>query len=177
MQLAAAKVTSAQEELAARAIGRARAVCRSLLGSNVDTADAVQASIEAILKSTGRFRGECSLDTWCERITVRTALRQARRRRRWHLVPVEAAPLEQAPEPPRSEDRLPRPLQAYLDALPESRRHALALRYRLDYSIEEIAEATGQKPDAVKYRLKQALAELRSLIRRDQNLGTGGPRR
>lgn len=177
MQSAAANISSAQHEVAQRALARVRPVCRSLLGAKVDTADAIQASLEAILKSAPRFRGECSLDTWCERIAVRTALRQARLSRRWLFLPVEAAPPEAAPELAGDDERLPRPLQAYLDLLPNQRREVLALRYRLDYSVEEIAQATGQKVNTVKYRLKEALAELRALIRRDQNLGTGGPPR
>ena len=46
----------------------------------------------------------------------------------------------------------------------------LVLRYRLDYSIPDIASSTGLNVNTVKYRLKQALSQLRALVRRDLSL-------
>jgi RNA polymerase sigma-70 factor (ECF subfamily) len=170
MQRAGARDRAAQEEVVLRVMGRTQAVCRSILGGREEHTDAIQAALEAVLKSAPRFRGECSLETWSERIAVRTALRLARRQRLFRLFSTREE--EEALELPvvehdASTDALPRPLQEYLDALPPARREVLVLRYRLDYSIPDIATQTGLNVNTVKYRLKQALQQLRALVRRD----------
>ena len=170
MQRAAQREQAAQEEVVLRVMNRASAVCRSILGARGEHTDAPQMALEAVLKSAPRFRGECALETWSERIAVRTALRLARQKRRFRLFTSredeEAAELP-ALEPEPSCEALPRPLQEYLDALPAARREMLVLRYRLDYSIPDIASSTGLNVNTVKYRLKQALSQLRALVRRD----------
>jgi RNA polymerase sigma-70 factor (ECF subfamily) len=176
MRRAAEREKAAQEEVVLRVMARTTAVCRSILGARGEHTDAAQAALEAVLRSAPRFRGECALETWSERIAVRTALRLARRQRLFRLFATredeEAAELP-AIEPVRGDDALPRPLQEYLDALPAARRELLALRYRLDYSIPDIASSTGLNVNTVKYRLKQALAQLRALVRRDLALRGG----
>ncbi len=173
MSLAAARNPEAQEKIVLRVMNRTRTVCRSLLGGGPDSADAVQSSIEELLKSAPRFRGESSLETWADRISVRVALRSARRQRFWKQVlpwADETAPLVATPDTVKN-DGLPRPIQQYLDELPNDRREVLVLKYLLDYSVEGIAEALKLSPNTVKYRLKQALAQVRALIRRDVAVG------
>jgi len=173
MSLAATRNPEAQEKVVLRVMNRTRTVCRSLLGSGADSADAVQSSIEEILKSAPRFRGESSLETWADRIAVRVALRSGKRQRFWKQVlpwADETAPAPTAADTHQS-DGLPRPIQQYLDELPEDRREVLALKYMLDYSVEGIAETLKLSPNTVKYRLKQALAQMRALIRRDIAVG------
>jgi RNA polymerase sigma factor (sigma-70 family) len=57
-----------------------------------------------------------------------------------------------------------------LRQLPEPQRVAVVLRYGLDYSVNEIAQATETSPNTVKYRLKEALAKMRRLVHRDRAL-------
>jgi RNA polymerase sigma factor (sigma-70 family) len=178
MQLAAARNPEAQEKVVLRVMTRTRTVCRSLLGPSADSADAVQSSIEEILKSAPRFRGESSLETWADRISVRVALRSGKRQKFWKQVlpwADDTAPPEPAPARQQS-DGLPRPVQQYLDELPEDRREVLVLKYLLDYSVEGIAETLRLSPNTVKYRLKQALAQMRALIRREAAVGTARDR-
>jgi RNA polymerase sigma-70 factor (ECF subfamily) len=173
MQLAAACNPEAQEKVVLRVMSRTRTVCRSLLGPGADSADAVQSSIEEILKSASRFRGEASLETWADRISVRVALRSGRRQKFWRQVlpwADETAPAEMTASTGQDEG-LARSVQQYLDELPDDRREVLVLKYLLDYSVEGIAEALKLSPNTVKYRLKQALAQMRALIRRDVALG------
>lgn len=168
MQLVAAGDRSAQTQVAQRLMPKAEILSRLLLGKHADTFDAVQAGMEAVLKSARHFRGESSLETWAQRVFVRTTLRGARKRLFWRRVlpwsDEVLAPAENAPSPQHG---LARPLAAYMDALPESRREVLVLRYALELSVSEIAEELGVGRDTVKYRLKQALSEVRALIRRD----------
>jgi RNA polymerase sigma-70 factor (ECF subfamily) len=147
MQRAADGDRGAQEQVVLRVMGRTSAVCRSILGGREEHTDAMQAALEAVLRSTPRFRGECALETWSERIAVRTALRVARRQRSFRLFASreeeEAVELS-LPEPEDGGEALARPLQEYLDALPAARRELLVLRYRLDYSVPDIASSTGR---------------------------------
>jgi RNA polymerase sigma factor (sigma-70 family) len=79
-----------------------------------------------------------------------------------------------ATEPASSRnDQIPRSISVYLNELPEPQRVAIVLRYGLDFSIEDIAEATESAPNTVKYRLKEALAKLRRLIRQDLSIRRG----
>ena len=125
-----------------------------------------------MLRSAGNVRGESSLETWADRITVRVALRAAKRRGR------EGVDIDDVPEPMTTPEEspsevLPRPLLEYLDRLTPARREVLTLRYMLDYSVVEISEALSAPRDTIKYRLKQALSELRGHVRRDQLLKRG----
>lgn len=166
VQAAARGDTTAQRELLQRALPVARRTARYLLGRSQDVDDAVQATLVAILSSAARFQGCSSLATWVTRIATRTTLRLAQKQR--GLVPTEA--LEGLAAPERAVGRTeetPRKVWDYLERLPAPQRVALVLRYTLDYSVEDIAEATESPPDTVKYRLKEALAKVRRLVRQD----------
>ena len=172
MSLAATGDEAAQSEVVLRVAPRARVICRSLLGHAQDSADAMQSSLEAILRSASRFRGESTLETWADRITVRTALRAARRRRFWRMaVPWHEVTNDLSHDPEIGfSDALPRRIQDYLKELPDNRREVLVLKYVLGYSVDEIAEATKLSRNTIKYRLKTALSEMRALMRRELSI-------
>lgn len=137
-----------------------------LIRSSSELEDAVQSSLLAILEGASRFRGQSSLSTWARRITIRTTLRQADRRRR--LAPVADMESRLRSVMPAGEHALlSEELQEYLDQLPKEQRIALLLRYALDYRVEEIAEVTEVSKNTAKYRLKGALAKMRRFVRRD----------
>ena len=158
--------TSAQCELWRQALPVARRTARCLLGRSQDLDDAIQASLLAVLRSAPRFHGRSSLNTWVTRITTRTTLRLVQKQR--GLVPLEAVEVVYTPESVTARgEELPRKVWEYLEQLPELQRQAIVLRHGLDYSVGDIAEATESSPNTVKYRLKEALAKMRRLVRRD----------
>lgn len=172
MELVAAEDPRAQSTLVHRLLGRVQRATRALLRERADAEDAAQVALLEVLRSAGSFRGEGSIESWSDRIVVRTALRLARRRVTSH------GRIDDRAEPDRiagdaeadaslSRADLPRDLQEYLRALPEARREALVLRHVLGYSIAEVAELTGVSPNTVKDRLLAAREELRKMIRRD----------
>jgi RNA polymerase sigma-70 factor (ECF subfamily) len=166
VQSAAGGDAKAQRELLHRALPVARRTARYLLRRSQDVDDAVQATLLAVLNSAARFRGCSSLATWVGRIATRTTLRLAQKQRA--LVPT--GELEKLPAPERSEyeaEETPRTVWEYVECLPELQRVAIVLRYKLDYSVDDIAEATESPPDTVKYRLKEALTKIRRLVRQD----------
>jgi RNA polymerase sigma-70 factor (ECF subfamily) len=120
----------------------------------------------AVLRNAPRFRGHSSLATWVTRIATRVTLRIVKKQRA--LVPVENAESIPAVSPiENSADELPRPVLEYLDRLPDPQRVALVLRYGLDHSVDEIAEATKASRNTVKYRLKTGVATMQRLVRQD----------
>ncbi len=159
--------TNAQRELLRPAIPVVRRTARQLLGRSQDLDDAVQASLLEVLSSVPRFEGRSSWAVWVTRITVRTTLRLVKKQR--SLVPTETIEdMPQARQAGAGSEAVPRTVTEYLQQLPEPQRAAMVLRYALDYSVNEIAQATETSPNTVKYRLKEALARMRRLVHRDR---------
>lgn len=169
MARVARKDPVAQRLLVERVGGRVFNVSRMLCGVAADAEDAAQLSLMEILKSAESFRVAQSLEAWADRITVRTTLRARRRERerrgllaRW-LSPgflpwggPGAAPARDAGG-----------VERFLDQLDPERRRAFVLHHALDYTVDEIAEATGAPPGTVKDRLVMARRTLRRFIERD----------
>lgn len=181
VSLAADGNTAAQEHLVALVRRRVRTIALAVLGHPEDAEDATQNALLEILRSASSYRGG-SLTAWADRIAVRTAARQARKRRvraAREISAIEEALGSIAPGMP-AEHSIPRPLLEYLGELPETRRTVLVLRHVLEYSIAEIAEITESSPNTVKDRLLTARAQIRRAVRREINLnssGTGGRER
>lgn len=169
MARVARKDPVAQRLLVERLGARVFNVSRLLCAVAADAEDATQLSLMEILKSAESFRVAQSLEAWADRITVRTALRAKRRERerrglleRWlspGLFPWGAS----GSAPARDAFGVER----FLDQLDPERRRAFVLHHALDYTVDEIAEATGAPPGTVKDRLVMARRTLRRFIERD----------
>lgn len=168
----AATDPAARDALARRLRPRVQRLATSLLRGAHDAEDATQLALLEIVRAAPTFRGESSLETWADRIAVRTAIRVARTRR---LATVRDAfePDELPAAPPTNEavESIPRSILAYLAELPEARRTVLVLRHAMGYSVQEIADHTGVSPNTVKDRLLAARDEVRRMIRRDLAVG------
>ncbi len=178
VSLAAEGDLAAQEHLVALLRRRVRTIALAVLGHPEDADDATQNALLEILRSTSNYRGG-SLTAWADRIAVRTAARQARKRRVRAAKEIEMVEGTLASTAPRAplEHSIPRPLLEYLAELPETRRTVLVLRHVLEYSIAEIAEMTESSPNTVKDRLLAARAQIRKTVRREVALNsdpTGG---
>lgn len=161
----------AQRQLADRLVERVRTTVALLVPGDRDADDMVQVSLMGILKSAGSFRGESSLETWADRITVRTSLRLLRRRRRH-----EPADLgEQAtamtddvrPDQTINRRRIGDHLTRHLHKLPIKQRTAVVLREVYEYSLDEIARMTATSVFTVKGRLRHGRKRLRQAMLRD----------
>ena len=71
----------ARRELAERLLARVRAVVFRIAGVDPDAEDMSQAAIIEVLRSAHTFRGESALETWAERIAIRSAVRRLKQRR------------------------------------------------------------------------------------------------
>jgi RNA polymerase sigma-70 factor (ECF subfamily) len=163
---------AALRRLADLLLDRVALTVRYLAGSDSDADDYVQLAMMEILRSIGSFRGESSLETWAEKIAVRTAMRHLRHRR-WRGRIVELAPAPDGVSGSAGAERrceqasIAGRLTAIVGTLTPERREVVTLRLVLGHSIEEISAITGAKVNTVRDRLAVARRQLRAKIARD----------
>lgn len=179
VQLALCKRVAEGDRAAAEALARqlmpvVRHAARRLTRTTSDAQDAAQVATLEILRSAGHYAARGSLEGWASRIAARCVVRWNAR----HGTPTihehnpDHAPCASAPTP--GSEALARPLEAYLDGLPEPQRIALVLRHSLGHTIPEIAEITGSPVPTVRSRIDKGMTRIRTAIRRDVQLGTKG---
>ena len=170
----------AQRELVARLLDRVRATVHYLVGGGSDAEDLVQLALVEILRSVGSFQGRSRLETWADRVTVRTAMRELRRRRAHEkaLVRDSDEGMAAADRAAEMADRRPQEREALrgqlrgrlavkLQRLSPERRAVVVLRFVHGYSIHEISRLTGAPPNTVRDRLQVGKRVLRGFILKD----------
>ncbi len=171
MMLVAKGNAHARRVVLTRVAARVQRVCMAVLRNAHDADDASQLALLDVLRGAGSWRGEGSLERWCDRLAARRAIRFAQRETRTRRQVDAHADLHTLPAPASDgalEERLPRALQEYLDALSPERREALVLKHALGYSVAEIASELGVAQGTVKDRLVAGRKQLRKMIARDQ---------
>jgi RNA polymerase sigma-70 factor, ECF subfamily len=147
-----------------------RRVVSYLAGREQDVEDLAQMALVEILRSVGSYRGDCPLKYWADRIGVRTALRELRRRRLFFWRRQELGELE-SKESGADEEVDARGLRLRIAALlakvsPE-RRAVLVLHHVEGYDLAEIAAMTGVKLNTVRDRLRRGRKLLRKRVLSD----------
>ena len=167
------------EVLVRRHSGRMLAVARRLLGTEEDSADAVQDAFLAAFRSLDGFKGNSALATWLHRIVVNACLMRRRARSRCrevpidellptfdetghHSHPVRAWKDEALARLTRAEIRAH--VWACIDRLPYLYGEVLVLRHIEELDTEQTAQELGINPGAVKTRLHRARQALRTLL-------------
>jgi RNA polymerase sigma-70 factor, ECF subfamily len=160
----------AQRDFFRRERGRVHTILWRIVGSNVDMEDLVQDAFMEIFRSMPRFRGESSLATWLDRITVRVAYAHLGRRR------ADTVHLSVVPEPvsgdASAEDRAIsretlRRLYAALDQIESKQRIAFVLHVIDGRPLKDVATAMEASLVATKVRVWRARRTLLSLAERD----------
>ncbi len=164
------------EDFARRLLPTVRRVSRGLLRGSDDANDAAQISLMDLLSSASNYGGRGPLEAWAQRIATRSTLRwmnkQKRIRERAQARARETGVREQQVVlQTELLDRLPRPLDEYLDQLTEVQRIAVLLRFAMGHTLPEIAGITDSPIPTVKSRIQKGHQELCRLVRRDLNLG------
>lgn len=152
--------TEAGDVLFERHWPRAWRSAYAILGDRPRADDAAQRAIERAIRSLDGFRTGGSFGAWLNRIAVNQAIDVLRRERRDDPLPdtlvVSGDPYGEILERDA--------LMAAVAQLGEDRRVVVAMRFWLDLSPSEIAEALGIPEGTVASRLARALAELRGLL-------------
>lgn len=162
------------EELLTRHQPRIHAVCRRIIGTEADAADATQEAMIAVVRGLARFDGRSAVGTWVYRIATNAALDELRRRNRRphltrehdlgddHLGEVTGAHrLSDDGASGRVEqvaDRMV--LDAALQQLPEEFRVAVVLRDLADLDYAEIGAILGIPPGTVRSRISRGRSAL-----------------
>jgi RNA polymerase sigma-70 factor (ECF subfamily) len=175
--LAAGGRPGAFEAILDRYGGRVRTVALRISGGDAHLADDLTQDVFVhLLRVLPRYDPAQPFAPWLMRVAANLCRNRMRDRRRRPAASLDAAldsgadPAGRAPDPADASERAETAarVRAARDALPESYRTILALRYEAGLAIEEIAEVLGGLPTGtVKNRLFRARAALAA------RLGTG----
>ena len=167
--LAAARAgdPDALEQLLRDHYDRIYAVCRRIMGSDADAADATQEALIAIVRGLPRFDGRSAFSTWTYRIATNACLDELRRRRRRPLVALpDRAELDRPHEAPGAADTVPDRLllDAALAQLPVEFRLPVVLRDVATLDYAEIAAVLDIPPGTVRSRIARGRAALAQML-------------
>jgi RNA polymerase sigma-70 factor, ECF subfamily len=164
----------ANRDLAERLLNRIRATVYYLAAGDRDADDLVQMALVAILRSARTYRGDSSLERWGDRIAVRTALRELKRRRwRERIVALDGETVREgrvSVDHDISRRLLRERLALLLGRLSVDRRTAVTLHWMHGYSVQEIADLTSAPVNTVRDRLRTGKKKLKSLLEKDPAL-------
>lgn len=134
-----------------------------LCGRRALADDMTQDAFERAFAALPEFNGRSSFGTWVQRIAINRTIDHLRREKRTNELPDD---LEDPVEWAAAIHADAHLVKAVARLSPE-RRAAIVLRYWLDYTPAEIAEALGLPPGTVASRLSRALDELRKALEDD----------
>ncbi len=159
--LAAAGDREALGELYRRHAGRLTLLAGRLLRSAPDAEDVVQDLFVALPAALGGYRDEGRLGAWLSRVTANLALKRLRSglRRREDALPAGAG----EPAIPYAD---PEQLSVFraVDALPDTLRVVVLLKFVEGFSHAEIAELLGIGRGTSEVRLFRAIRQLRNSL-------------
>jgi RNA polymerase sigma-70 factor (ECF subfamily) len=151
-------------------------IARSILSSDDEAEDTVQAAYVRAFTAFSAFRGESRVGTWLGRIVLNEALGRARREPTTVpidvLKPIHAAevipfPLSStSPDPERiiAQRQMREIVERAIDELPEAFRTVLVARLVEGMNVEDTAALLGIRPETVKTRLFRARTLLRAAL-------------
>jgi RNA polymerase sigma-70 factor (ECF subfamily) len=161
---------------------------RRLLGHrDVDHDDIAQQAMIELVSTIGRYRGDCSLDSWISTITARVVFKQLRRRKTERRIfgSLDAELLAKTRSGAGTlRDAIVRNVMrrvlAHLDAIDEAKAWTFVLHDVCGYDLREIAEITGVSPAAAQTRLVRGRRDVHQRIAADPELANllesfGGP--
>jgi len=156
--------------------------CRRALPTREDAEDATTEIFMKLRLKLGQYDPSRSFSAWLYRIAANHCwdmLRRRKSRQEQLTDDLAGLPLE-APEPDQLErlieERTSAEVRKALDKLGARARMALVLRYYLDMSYDEIAEALGLRRPFVGVVLLRARHELRQVLGKNNALAVGGNR-
>lgn len=140
---------------------------RSIVTSNEEAEDVMQAAYVAAFEHLASFAGRAAVSTWITRIAVHEALARVQRDRRFTATDEDTEmplPPQKNPESRASDGELRSMLEDAIDALPMLYRTVFMLRSVEELSVAEVAETLEVPEDTVKTRHHRARAMLQEAL-------------
>lgn len=171
---AAAGDPYATRELLQRVAPKVVRAVQMVLGYRAaDVDDTAQHALIAFVQSLPSFRGECQPEWYAARIAVRLAVANRKRQRATAAQHDDGASPEavESPDGDPERDLAVRRRRAIvrelLHELPEEQAEALAMRFMLGLSLEEVAAASGAPVNTVRSRVRLGKETLLKRLDRD----------
>jgi RNA polymerase sigma-70 factor, ECF subfamily len=143
---------------------RIYAFLRRLTANDADAADLTQRTFSRVWQALPTFEGRSSVASWIHSIAYHAYVDWRRADRHTEPRPDEwwaARPAPEArPDEVVSRTDLAATVYGLVDELEPELRHTVQLHYYQDLTLQETADVLGVATSTVKYRLRQALAEL-----------------
>lgn len=160
---------SAFDTLVVKYAGVVRSLTAARLGRGADAEDAAQDTFLRAFERLPRLEDPERFAGWLSTIAVNSALEKLRRGGRRKATSLTAltteppaAPVRAGADMERSEDAAL--LGRFVETLDEKTQTVLALRFREEMAVKDIAERLGDQPPAVAMRISRALRRLRALM-------------
>lgn len=165
---------AAASELVARTYQQIFAYLRRLSGNDQDAADLTQKTFARTWQSLASYQRRSSFTTWLHGIAYHVYLDWRRKRSPGEAQSDEWWEAQAASSPTPYEDAADRELAhqlfRWVDELDDEKKQAVHLRYYQNLPLNETAEVLGIATSTVKYRLREALAFLRSRVAKAESL-------
>lgn len=150
---------------------RVFAFLRRLAGTEADAADLTQRTFSRVWESLPTFAGRSSVGSWMHGIAYHVYVDWRRADHRTEARPDEwwalCADDEPAPDEALMRTDLAATVFRSVDQLDPQLRETVHLHYYQELTLQETAGAQGIATSTVKYRLRQALAELQKKLNRE----------
>jgi RNA polymerase sigma-70 factor (ECF subfamily) len=150
---------------------------RRLVGHrDADRDDLAQLALIELVKTIGRYRADCSLDTWAQAVTANIVWKHLRRRRVERRIFADVLLDDDATSGPVQVERrsatreMLERVASHLERMNERRAWAYVLHDLLGYDLREVAEMTDASVAATQSLLSRGRRELHELIAQDPEL-------
>jgi RNA polymerase sigma factor (sigma-70 family) len=143
--------------------------CISILKNDAEARDAMQDIFVKIMLNLGNFGEKSQFSTWVYSITYNYCIDAIRKKKKEKIMfseDIERAPdvaNEEVPDQFLMEMDI-KNLKVVLEALPDSDRLILIMKYHDDMSIRDIAETLNKTESAVKMKIKRAKEKAKELF-------------
>lgn len=147
---------------------RVYAFLRRLANHDADAADLTQQTFSRVQRALPTYGGRSSVSSWLHGIAYHVYLDWRRSQRPTESRPpewwVECVSPTESPDQTAADADLAHQLFASVDRLAPELRESVHLHYYQELTLQETADAMGVATSTVKYRLRQALAELQKQL-------------
>lgn len=145
----------------------------AILRDEAAAEDVVQETFLAIFQRLHTYRGEAAFTTWLTAVAVNQCRGRLRRRKLGRFLSLEwlserqlaaAAPRSDNPAVTVADRQQAENVWQLVDRLDDRLRLPLLLRYRYDFSAQEVAELLGANPNRIYQQLYEGRQRLRRLV-------------